>query len=146
VVDVAGTRYPLQIWDTAGQELYRTIIPIYFKGAEFAMLCFSVTDQASFDHLDSWLDEITLHSDPDIEIVLVGTNYDSPDKAINEDVVQHYAETHKLTFLLTSSVTGQNVATLLEYVAVAQADKKKGQEQRRVDLELKPRKNKSGCC
>jgi small GTP-binding protein len=145
-VDVEGIRYPLQIWDTAGQELYRSIIPIYFKGAVFAMLCFSLTDQSSFTHLDSWLDEIAVHSDQDIGIVLVGTKYDSIERLIGEDAVKRYAEMHKLTYFLTSSVTGQNVNTLLEYVAVAQADKKKTENRPNQQNDLKPNSQKKGCC
>jgi small GTP-binding protein len=149
-VEVKGVKYPLQIWDTAGQELYRTIIPIYFRGAVFAIVCFAVNDYRSFEHLDLWLDEIAQHSDPDIGLILVGTKYDSPDKVVNEDAAKRYADQHHLPLLLTSSVTGQNVMALIEYVAVAQAAKDKRQGRGGVtpgeDLGKEAGKKKGGCC
>ena len=51
-VTIKANTYPLQIWDTAGQEMYRNIIPIYFKGAVFAILVFSMDDKKSFDDLN----------------------------------------------------------------------------------------------
>jgi small GTP-binding protein len=127
-VEVRGTRYPLQLWDTAGQELYRNIIPIYFKGAVFAMICFSVGDHRSFESLDSWLREIEQHSSSEIGLVLVGTKYDVAERVVTEDAAKRYADDHKLPVVFTSSVSGQGVTELLEHVAVTQALGRKARE------------------
>jgi small GTP-binding protein len=146
-VDVEGTKYPLQLWDTAGQELYRNIIPIYFKGAVFAMVCFSVGDHRSFANLDSWLEEIDRHSDPEIGLVIVGTKYDVADKVVSDDAAKRYADDHRLPVLFTSSVSGQGVPELLEHVAVTQGMKKKAKEPIPLGAELgdgEPKKK--SCC
>ncbi|EAY17947.1 RAS, putative [Trichomonas vaginalis G3] len=46
-----------QLWDTAGQEIYRSLVPIYFKNAIGAIICFSLTDAISFQSLQSWVDQ-----------------------------------------------------------------------------------------
>jgi small GTP-binding protein len=147
-VDVEGAKQALQIWDTAGQELYRNIIPIYFRGAMFGMICFAVNDRQSFQHLDMWLEQLSQHSGPDIGLVLVGTKYDSPDKVVHEDEVKKYAEEHRLHIFFTSSVTGQNVVELLEYIAVAQTQRGKEHETSPIGIELRTdavQKKKSRC-
>lgn len=49
----------LGIWDTAGQERFRSMIPMYYRGASVAILVYDVTDQASFDALHDFIDDIT---------------------------------------------------------------------------------------
>lgn len=127
-VPIKDKCYPLQIWDTAGQEMYRNIIPIYFKGAIFAILVFAVNDLKSFESLDSWLEEIAQHSDPDIGIVLVGTKYDRDDKQVDDEVAKKYAEDHGLPLFFASSLTGQNVQVILEHVAIEHSKRKKMDE------------------
>jgi small GTP-binding protein len=127
-VDVEGARHPLQLWDTAGQELYRNIIPIYFKGAVFAMVCFSVADHRSFENLDSWLAEIEEHSDAGIGLVLVGTKYDVADRVVTDDAAKRYADARRVPVLFTSSASGQGVPELLAHVAVTQAARRRARE------------------
>jgi small GTP-binding protein len=124
---IQDSRYTLQIWDTAGQEIYRSIIPIYFKGAVFAILCFSVTDDQSFSNLDGWLHELREHTSADIEVVLVGTKYDREDRQVEEDRAKEYADRNKLKLFWASALTGQNVTVILEYVAVQCSEKMKVQ-------------------
>jgi small GTP-binding protein len=107
----------LQFWDTAGQELYRNIIPIYFKGAVCALLAYSCTDRQSFLHLNEWMDEIHNNSDPDIGIVLVGTKYDLDPKEVGDDEMRVFAQSNQLDVFVTSSLSGQGIPELLEYIA-----------------------------
>lgn len=144
-VEIAGKLYQVQIWDTAGQEMYRNIIPIYFKGASYAMLCFAIDDIKSFQNLESWLDEINRNADEEIGIVLVATKYDK-EKQIDDDAAKRFADEHHLTLFMTSSVTGQNVSHLLEYVAMEANGRREMDDQRNV-LELKgAAEEKNGCC
>lgn len=139
--------YPLQIWDTAGQEMYRNIIPIYFKGAVFAILVFAVNDMKSFQSLDSWLEEISEHSDQNIGIVLVGTKYDRSDKQVEDDMAKKYADDHNLTLFFASSLTGQNVDVIIQHVAVTYNNRKKMDETARTGgLNLEGKKEKKSCC
>lgn len=117
------TKYPLQIWDTAGQEMYRNIIPIYFKGAVFAILVFAMNDKNSFDNLNSWLEEIEAHSDANIGIVLVGNKYDSDNKVIDDEAARQFAAAHQLNIFFSSALTGQNISEILNYIALENSKK-----------------------
>jgi Ras-related protein Rab-2A len=66
----------LQIWDTAGQESFRSITRSYYRGAVAALLVFDVTKRESFEALDSWMRETRNNANGTITIVLVGNKVD----------------------------------------------------------------------
>ena len=51
----------MQIWDTAGQERFRSMAPLYYRGAVAAILVFSITDEGSFEKLKEWVRELKLN-------------------------------------------------------------------------------------
>ena len=53
-----GNSYKLQIWDTTGQEKYRSIAKIYYRDAKIAILVYDVADPQSFISLQSWAEEV----------------------------------------------------------------------------------------
>ncbi|TVY41422.1 Ras-like GTP-binding protein [Lachnellula subtilissima] len=77
IVDVeSDTVVRLQLWDTAGQERFRAISRIYYRGANACILCYSITDQASFGEIGPWLTELRRNLPADIIIHVVGTKAD----------------------------------------------------------------------
>ncbi|OHT03273.1 GTP-binding protein ypt3 [Tritrichomonas foetus] len=150
-VNIKNEKYSIQVWDTAGQEIYRSIIPIYFKGAVYAILCFSMTDHKSFDNLNGWLDEIQRNADCPIGVVLVGNKYDcDDDKVVTEEEAQRYAMDHNMKLFFTSSMSGQNIALLLEHIAI-NSRKYLDQQSRDQGVGLvgddkAGEKKKKGCC
>ncbi len=66
----------LQIWDTAGQEKYRSIAKIYYKDAKIAILVYDVNDRQSLSHLQSWGEDLMNHSSKDIILAVVGNKID----------------------------------------------------------------------
>jgi len=48
----------LQIWDTAGQESFRSVTKIFYRAAHAVILCYAINNRETFNHLDSWLTEI----------------------------------------------------------------------------------------
>jgi small GTP-binding protein len=144
-VDIGPQTIGLQIWDTAGQEMYRSVIPIYFKGSIYAVLAFAWDDVNSFQSLDSWMEQIAQHADPDIGIVLVGTKYDKHG-AVSEDDARDFAEKHHLPLFFASSMTGQNVSVILEHVAGECAKRTAVEPEKEQRLVEKGVKQKQGCC
>lgn len=71
-----GYSYKLQIWDTAGQEKYRAIAKIYYKDARVAIMVYDVTDKLSFEHMQTWADDVVNHSPKDIIFAVVGNKID----------------------------------------------------------------------
>jgi small GTP-binding protein len=66
----------LSIWDSAGQETYRSITRSYFRGASGALLVFDISRRKTFDSVTSWLQDLRLIADEGIVVVLVGNKSD----------------------------------------------------------------------
>jgi Ras-related protein Rab-2A len=66
----------IQVWDTAGQESFKSITRAYYKGSIGALLVFDLTNQSSFNHLKNWLYELNNHSHSKMKIVLIGNKSD----------------------------------------------------------------------
>ena len=66
----------LSLWDTAGQETYKSVTRSYFRGASGALLVFDLTRRESFLHVTDWLNDLRQIAEPDIVVVLVGNKRD----------------------------------------------------------------------
>jgi len=71
-----GTRVKLQIWDTAGQERFRSMAPIYYRGAHVCVLVYDISDRQSFEDVRSWLDELGRTVPKETVIFVVGAKID----------------------------------------------------------------------
>ena len=73
------------MWDTAGQESFKSITRAYYKGSIAALLLFDVTNEKSFEDLGNWLYEIKNHSHQKLNIMLVGNKKDlNSDREVSE--------------------------------------------------------------
>lgn len=61
-IEQSGSVVKLQMWDTAGQEKFKTIVSAYYKGAQGILLVFDVTDRRSFEDLKGWITEVEKYS------------------------------------------------------------------------------------
>ena len=75
-MNLDNKKIKLQIWDTCGQEVYKSLITNFYRNASLAMIVFAINSRQSFINVNSWLNEIKLKSNPDIKIVLVGNKAD----------------------------------------------------------------------
>lgn len=66
----------LQIWDTAGQESFKSITRSYYRGAAGALLVYDITRRDTFTHLTRWLEEVRQNGNPDMTIMLIGNKGD----------------------------------------------------------------------
>ena len=68
--------FRLQIWDTAGQESFKSITKIFYKGAHCVVLAYDITRYSTFENLENWFEEVRCQADPDVIIILVGNMKD----------------------------------------------------------------------
>ena len=73
---IDGKVIKLQIWDTCGQEIYRSLISSFYRNASLAMMVYAINSKESFSHIETWLKEVKLQSNPDIKIFLIGNKAD----------------------------------------------------------------------
>jgi len=75
-VYVNGLRVRLQLWDTAGQERFRSMAPMYYRGANAALLLYDITNASTFDDIRGWLEELKKNCPPGLIIYIVGSKAD----------------------------------------------------------------------
>ena len=112
----------LQIWDTAGQERFRTITTSYFRGAQGILLCFDLTNRATFESCGSWVRQVAEHcssagSGSDVALVLVGTKADADRLQVSEVEAQALAAQHGMRFFATSAKFNSNVSEAFDALA-----------------------------
>ena len=104
----------LQIWDTAGQETYKSIIRAYYRGSAGALLIFDVTDKNSFEHIKTWLNEIRSYANDNVKIILIGNKTDLLRRTVSYDIAKSFADLNNLIYIETSAKTGHNVDSIFE--------------------------------
>lgn len=110
VVTIEDKQLKLQIWDTAGQESFRSITRSYYRGAAGALLVYDITRKDTFDHMLSWLQDARAHSNSDMSIVLVGNKADLEHRReVARETGEAFAQQHGLLFLETSAKDNINV-------------------------------------
>jgi small GTP-binding protein len=104
----------LQIWDTCGQEMYKSLISNFYRNASLAMLVYAIDDKNSFINVTKWIKEIKLQSSPDIKMILIGNKADLENKRkVTKDMAHEFADTNKIKlFLETSAKTGFNAQNI----------------------------------
>lgn len=110
IVTIEGKPIKLHMWDTAGQEAFRSITRSYYRGAAVALLVYDVTRRETFNHLESWLEETRQHANPNMKIMLIGNKCDLVHRrVIRKEEGEEFAKEKGLLFLETSSKTAHNV-------------------------------------
>lgn len=100
----------LQIWDTAGQESFKSITRSYYRGAAGALLVYDITRRDTFTHLTRWLEEVRQNGNPDMTIMLIGNKGDlDARRQVSTEEGERFAKEHDLIFLETSAKTSYNV-------------------------------------
>jgi len=112
-IKLDGKSVKLQIWDTAGQEKFRTITSSYYRGAHGIIVAYDVTDEASFNHVNNWLQEIdkyTVGGGVNVNKLLVATKTDlTTSRVVDEERGKKCADELHLSFVETSAKTGDKV-------------------------------------
>jgi small GTP-binding protein len=114
---IDGKPFNLQVWDTAGQEMYRALVPVYLRGADGAIVLYDVTDRESFDSLYHWI--TLLETLPrDTIVFIVANKADLADRAaVKDEDGMAYAAEHKATFFKASAITGHGVDEIFQGMA-----------------------------
>ena len=102
--------YRIQIWDTAGQENFRSITRAYYKNSVCAMVVYDITSKNSFEHVQNWIDDIKNQSPKTVLIILVGNKIDlEENRVISYDEGNEFATKNGLIFEETSAKTGVGI-------------------------------------
>jgi len=110
MITIDGKQIKLQIWDTAGQESFRSITRSYYRGAAGALLTYDITRRDTFNHLTNWLEDARQHSNSNMVIMLIGNKSDlEARREVKKEEGEAFAREHGLIFMETSAKTAANV-------------------------------------
>ena len=102
--------YRIQIWDTAGQENFRSITRAYYKNSVCAMVVYDITSLATFEHVQNWIEDIKNQSPKTVLIILIGNKTDLEDKrSVSFDEGNDFAIKNGIIFSETSAKTGDGI-------------------------------------
>ena len=102
--------YRIQIWDTAGQETFRSITRAYYKNSVCAFVVYDITNKNSFLNVKSWIEDCKKQSPKTVFMVLIGNKVDLEDKRqVSYEEGSVFAEKNGMLFFETSAKTGKNI-------------------------------------
>ena len=158
----------LQIWDTCGQELYRSLITNFYRNSSLAIMVYAINSKESFDNIEMWLKELRTHSNPDAKVFLIGNKIDlENERQVTKQMGEKFCKENKLSLFLESSAkTGLNAQNIFikaakilfdeynNYQKIEDTGEKKNNSQQekpnqRINnkkIDNKKIKNHGGCC
>ena len=151
----------LQIWDTCGQEIYKSLISNFYRNSSLAVLVYAIDNKESFNHTENWLNDLKSQANPDVRIFLVGNKADlEEDRKVSKEEGEKYKEDQHLDlFMETSAKTGHNARNVLveaakilykDFLKFDENNKDNGADKvlgkKGQGLIKKEKKEKKGCC
>jgi len=163
IIKIKGKTVKLQIWDTAGQENFRSMIRVFYKGSHAAFLIYDLTKKESFEKLGDWIDDVKENALPEAKIMLVGNQKDNEEcRRISVAAAKDFATKFNLIgFKETSAKTGEGVINMFIEMAKilyleAERNPSPKKDEQKKDAQKKGErtklhavsntKKKSGCC
>ena len=155
---VNNAKIKLQIWDTCGQEIYRSLIQGFYRNTSATLIVFSKSDRKTFNNLNSWVKDVKNNTEQEIPIFLIGNKCDVEKNSIQvtREEGEEYMKQYNLKYYSdVSAKTGYNVLETFEELAKTvykdyclknnprQKINKMTLDKKEDNLELKPKKS---CC
>jgi small GTP-binding protein len=115
---IDGKPFTLQVWDTAGQEMYRALVPVYLRGADGAIVLYDLTERESFDSLHHWIAMLDETLPAETIVFIVANKADLEEQgAVKDEDGMAYAVQHRASFFKSSAITGQGVDEIFQGMA-----------------------------
>ena len=109
-VKLNNTNILLQIWDTCGQERYKSLSKTFMKGADGILFVYDISNKQTFDHIKDWIME-SQSSNNEFKKIIVGNKIDLPPerRKVSQEVLTKYSNDKKIQGIETSAKSGENV-------------------------------------
>eukprot|EP01125_Pyxidicula_operculata_P019265 TRINITY_DN6973_c0_g1_i1.p1 TRINITY_DN6973_c0_g1~~TRINITY_DN6973_c0_g1_i1.p1 ORF type:complete len:262 (-),score=55.65 TRINITY_DN6973_c0_g1_i1:649-1434(-) len=118
VFQVEDNVVKVQLWDTAGQEQFRSVASSYYRRSHGAIVVYDITRADTFESLDRWIDDVkSAQGNEEVQILLVGNKSDLEEsRQISTEDGVSFARKHNINFLETSALNGKNVHKAFQIV------------------------------
>ena len=147
IINIDGKKISLRIWDTAGEERFRTLSFKNFKRCNGIILTFDLSDKSSFEKITYWLEQINLNIDIDYSsIILLGNKCDIKEREKFDEEINNFTKKINLKYFETSAKTGENIENAILYLTREIISKKKPNDDSFTLNKKKIKKNKNKKC
>lgn len=116
IITINGVRIQLQIWDTSGQERFRTITKSYYRGAQGILVVFDISRVDTFNLTKYWISSIKELASDDVDVALVGNKSDLEPRVTKEEAI-NFAKENNIPYFETSAKDNSNVTEVFTYLA-----------------------------
>ena len=131
-----GKTVKIQIWDTAGQDRFRSITKNYYKGSHGIILIYDITNPITFENITHWVSQVREEASKNVVIYLIGNKIDlEEERKVSTEEGEKLAEKLGLPFNETSAFDGTNINETFDDI-VERIDKAFG------DIPITPKQNK----
>ena len=143
----SGKTIKVQLWDTAGQDKYRTLAKNYYKGSHGILLLYDITKMTSFENIREWIRDIKEEVSEKAIIFLIGNKIDLTDnRKISKEKGEELAEEYKIPFFEASAKSGENVDEVFKALYKKISEVYGDLEREKGSKLNKKNKNKGICC
>ena len=97
----------LQIWDTSGQEKFRSIARNFYRNSDAIFIVFDLNNKDTYNSIKQWINDVEEHS-PNIKKILLGNKSDL-EKNVSEEIIKNFAKENNLQYFETSAKNGTNI-------------------------------------
>ena len=117
---INGKKIKIQIWDTAGEERYRSITSAYYKGAKGAFIVYDITRKQTFDDIDKWRNELVNSCNKEVTIMLIGNKCDLEDqRKVSFEEGKEMCEKYELEYFMEISAKREINNNFMEIAAIS---------------------------
>lgn len=148
VITYEGHKIDLMLWDTAGQEMYRGLAPMYYRNAKIAFIVYDVSSAKSFESVMYWVEELRQNTGNDMIIAIVGNKCDLDSKRVVDfEKAENFAKSVNGVYIETSAKSGYGIDQLFETGVRLVMTSASKVIKPSVELENKQeKKEESACC
>ena len=107
--------YKAHIWDTAGQETYKSLIKSYYRGASGIILLFDLNNKNGFKNVQEWYNDIISYCPENSPIILVGNKCDIIQN-VEMEKIDNFIYNKNIPFIITSAVNYKNTYNVFMYL------------------------------
>ena len=118
--EILDNKLKLNIWDTCGQEIYRSLITSFYNNTSLAVIVFAINDISSFENVEYWISEVKKNSFPGIRLFLVGNKSDlENERTVNKEIIDALILKYNIDYYIeTSAKDGNKVIDLFKEIAL----------------------------
>jgi small GTP-binding protein len=144
-IEIKGEKLKVEIWDTVGQEQYRTVNKIFIKNAQIALIVYDITNKDSFNNLNFWLQEINNNNSKKVICCVLSNKTDLyENQVVESEEGKNFAAEKKMKFFETSAKDYESIENVFFEICEDYLVQKKREEKHKENIKKKKEDEKEG--